>query len=79
METTPSPISLPRTARQSISQAALRQLIKSTLGYNARQVTVATKSSIRYLKITIRDAAVDLAGSENAINRLALQMSRVGA
>lgn len=54
-------LSLPRSNRDYITPAALRQLIKASLGYNARQVTVSTGSSTRYLTITVRDAAVDVA------------------
>jgi len=35
-------------------------MIKSNLGLNARQVTVSKSSSIQYLRVTIRDAAVDI-------------------
>jgi hypothetical protein len=54
---------LPRSSNDWISAADLRALIKQTLGYNQRQVTVRGESS-QYLKIIVRDAAVDVAAVE---------------
>jgi hypothetical protein len=51
---------LPRESRHYIEPSALRALLKTNLGLNARKVTVSTRSSIQYLTITIRDASVDV-------------------
>lgn len=43
-----------------IEPVELRALLKNNLGLNARQVSVSSKHGTQYLKITIRDARVDV-------------------
>jgi hypothetical protein len=51
---------LTRSSSERVTPEALRQLIKANLGYNARQVTVSS-DGYPGLRITVRDASVDLA------------------
>lgn len=51
-----------------ITPVALRSLIKTNLGYNARQVTVSTGCSRKWLTITIRDPKVDVMRVQNFAN-----------
>jgi len=55
------PIDLPRSKSTFTDPKALRALLKSNLGLNARQVTVAKGSTTRWLTITIRDASINIA------------------
>lgn len=48
-----------RKANDWVSVSELRSLIKSNLGYNARQVTVSKPHGNQYLHVTVRDAKVD--------------------
>lgn len=49
-----------RSSRDWVTPAQLRTLLKQSLGYNQRQVTVNTESSDQYVRIVVRDAKVDL-------------------
>lgn len=59
-----APVQFIRKPGEWVTPAQLRALLKSNLGLNARQVTVAKSHSSQYLDITIRDASVDVAAVE---------------
>lgn len=59
-----APVQFIRKPGEWVTPAQLRALLKSNLGLNARQVTVAKGHGLQYLDITIRDASVDLAAVE---------------
>jgi len=59
-----APVQFTRKPGEYITPAQLRALLKSNLGLNARQVTVAKGHGLQYLDVTIRDAAVDVAAVE---------------
>lgn len=50
-----------RSPREWVTTADLRALLKSKLGYNAKQVSAKCRHSQQYLDLTIRDAGVDVA------------------
>lgn len=50
-----------RSARNWLTTADLRALLKSQLGLNSRQVTAKCRHSQQYLDLIIRDASVDVA------------------
>ena len=52
---------LPRRSSDWIDCETLRALLKTNLGLNSKQVSVSKRSGLQYLKITIRDAGVDVA------------------
>lgn len=58
-DTTARAEQLPQPAGD-VSPATLRVLLKQNLGYSARQVTVAMNGSTGYIRITVRDPAVDV-------------------
>lgn len=61
METNTAEVTPIRTSTSDwLSCSEIRALLKSKLGYNARQVTVKERSSAQYLTITVRAASVDL-------------------
>lgn len=57
---TSTAVPITRSSSDFIEPSALRALLKSNLGLNARKVTVSARSSVQYLTITIRDASVDV-------------------